>query len=251
MPSTLMRPDLQIDVVTEVTRIGILDKGTLVVPPPGIVFSTQPKLVRGQDGNTYFMKGPDHNIVVAEVLSHLLARAVNLPVPEFSITVIGGDIFFLSKEEKVRPTENWIEQKRLSNPEVLSQTIVFDIWVANWDRNLGNFVGRILRDGDSLIRLLPIDFEKSAALRGPAPITTVPTIKPSDFWPSGRLSTLMKGTELPDDFCRTVAALKDSDLMKCVEAAKQAIEFDWNESVLNVLSSRATRIRALAHEVWQ
>ena len=72
----------------------------------------------------------------------------------------------------------------------LYNAVVVDVWLANTDRNAGNCVA--FRGPDDRIRLVMIDFEKSATLRGLHPIMQSNQVSDNELWPTGELGALMK-----------------------------------------------------------
>jgi hypothetical protein len=238
--------------------IQLLDEGTKVTAPENVVYSTDPRKATALDGLTYFVKGPGYDIVVAEAVAHLLARDVGLRVPDFGIVLPGQDQlpFFASREvpQCLREVDSWILRERVTNSDLLPRLVVFDVWVANKDRNIGNIVGSQVQTGaGTKITLVAIDFEKSIAIRGPYPLATVNTIPPSKFWPSGTLGEIVEGMATPEDFCATIEGVTESQ----VETAFASVEshfgmpVEWKESTIQVLKGRSEKIRSLIAEVWR
>jgi hypothetical protein len=238
--------------------IDILDEGTPVIPPDDLVFSTQPRKATGRDGCSYFVKGPDLNIVVAEAVAYQLARHLGLEVPDFglALSMDGSGPLFASKEVPrcYRQVELWIRQGKTSNCEMLSCMSAFDVWVMNKDRNINNLVGEShVRPANVLIKLVAIDFEKCMALRGPYPLTTTPEIRPRSLRPSGTLETLLAGKECPDSFLRKIEGMTEGhvrDAFGRVEA-RLGSPISWKDSSAQLLGRRATRIREHVMEVWR
>lgn len=226
--------------------------------PEHVVYSTDPRRATGLDGKVYFVKGPDQNVAVAEAVAYQLAQEVGLPVPEFGLVLSddGSEPSFASCEVAHchRSVDDWIVRKRTTNPEVLPRIIAFDVWVANKDRNIGNLVGIEEPAGLGIrITLVAIDFEKSVALRGPYPLTTVNTIPATKLWPSGILGNLVKGAPQPMEFFATIEGINASHIEAAfgtVEAHLGAI-VPWKENTVKLLLTRAKNIRTLVQEVWQ
>jgi HipA-like protein len=235
--------------------IELLDEGTPVVAPEDLVYSTQPKKATGMDGHSYFVKGPDRNIIVAEAVAHQLARSLGINVPEFGIAIPqgGGGPLFASREVArcLRQVESSIVRGKVTNRGSLALTTCFDIWVMNKDRNIGNLVGESQLDG--MVTIVSIDFEKSMSLRGPYPLTTTPTILPKALWPSGTLGELLRGTARPDEFCGAIERITNDRVLDAFRRVESRLNEDipWKESSARLLENRARNIRALVEEVWR
>jgi hypothetical protein len=65
------------------TNLTTLD--STVSAPPGIVYSTNPRRAEGEDGYSYFVKGPATEIAFAEIAGCLFAAEAGLLVPESSV----------------------------------------------------------------------------------------------------------------------------------------------------------------------
>lgn len=231
--------------------IGLVDSGQPVEAPSNIVYSTAPRTALSMDGQHYVLKGPDINVVVAELSAYVLAGLANLPVPEFGIAATAEGTFFACREVKIRNVSHWITAGKLTNASILVQTVVFDIWIANVDRNFGNFVGLSLLS-DGRIELRAIDFEKSVALRGKYPLTTVPMVEPKDFWPRESLGELLKGKPIPHEFCDTIRSIPGDAILRALNTVSASIPgMDWAESSEKVIKSRANDIHKLVRDVWR
>lgn len=231
--------------------IQLVDPGQKVIGPDGVVYSTNPKTAVGLDELTYFLKGPEIEIVAAEAFAHLLARLVDLPVPDFGLARIDDDTYFASLEAQIRNVGHFLANGKITNPQTLQETIVFDVWVANTDRNLGNFVGQVTPNPNH-VRILPIDFEKSASIRERTPIVQIPMIPVRDFWPSEDLGRIASGSRLPEDFCGRIAAVTSNQITHCAGVvAAHLPQYEWGDSTVRVLKTRASQIVRLCREVWR
>lgn len=238
--------------------IDLIDEGTAVAAPEDVVYSTQPRKATGQDGHSYYVKGPDLNITVAEAVAHQLARNLGLNVPNFGI-VVSADTDqpkFASREVPhcLRQVDEWIRRNRAINRDTLPLITAFDVWVVNKDRNIGNIVGEGLSGtAAGRIKLIAIDFEKSMALRGPYPLTTVPLIPPQAMWPSGTLGQLLKGAPIPQAFCERLERFTENDVLGAFGAIESQMRVDipWKENSAQLLTTRAQSIKRLVAEVWR
>jgi hypothetical protein len=73
---------------------GVVPLATLdddVISGTGLVYSTNPKRATGEDSVDYFVKGPDVDMVFAELAGCILANAVGLTVPCAKVCTIGDD----------------------------------------------------------------------------------------------------------------------------------------------------------------
>ena len=197
----MMPPTPQLELALKI--IQLIEPGEKVLGPPNIVYSTNPKIADAMDGYKYFVKGPDAEVVAAEACAHLLAGVVDLSVPVFGIAEVDGQVYFASREIEIRNASSFIERQKVQNRDILHHTIAFDVWIANTDRNLGNFVAESI-SGSSQVRALPIDFEKARTICERTPIVSVPMIDPRRLWPREALGEMLTGPGVPVDFCRRI-----------------------------------------------
>lgn len=231
--------------------IELLDPGQKITGPPNVIYSCNPRIAGGLDNFGYVLKGPDIEIVAAEACAHLLAQAVELPVPEFGVAPIDGNMYFASREVQIRNVQRFLAARKIQNPATLYETIAFDVWVANTDRNLGNFVGEMAAN-EGAVRIVPIDFEKSATIRERTPIVSVPLIEPRRLWPHDDLGRIACGGQIPDAFCEKIAALPRARIDHAMQVATAHLPaFTWGDNSAQVLEVRARRIRQLCREVWR
>ena len=238
--------------------IDLIDEGTPVSAPEEVVYSTQPRKATALDGHCYYTKGPDLNIVTAELVAHQLALELALNVPEFGIAfpdLVDGPLFASKEVPRChRQVDPWIKRDRVTNPGMLPLLIAFDIWVMNKDRNIGNLVGHEqLAPSAGRIAIVAIDFEKSMALRGPYPLTATPNIDPRSLWPSGTLGQMMTGAPLPNDFCASIGKVGAERILDAFARVEARInqEIPWKAGSVQLLSMRSKRIINLVKEVWR
>lgn len=153
------------------------------------------------------------------------------------------------------PVDTLLERGNVQNPVVIPRTIVFDVWIANRDRNVGNFVSRPNRgSGPPLVDLLAIDFEKAEVLRGELDQFSVTKIDPDNFWPRGALGKVCRQFEIPAGFCAQIEELaKDSQLDAVVDQVIWDLDFpeiSWRKTAVNLLKTRGRSIRTWAQEAW-
>ena len=163
-----------------------------VSAPEGIVYSTSPRRAEGEDGHSYFIKGPDVEVTFAESAGCSFAMEVGLLVPPVAVCSFGDDRYCGSRKvaDSLRDVAAWLRRpQRISNRNDLYSVIVVDAWLANTDRNHGNVLGRSTHGSE--IEVVMIDFEKSKTLR-PNPIIESGMVGPASLWPTGELGQVLE-----------------------------------------------------------
>lgn len=226
-----------------------------VSAPEGIVYSTSPRRAEGEDGHSYFVKGPALDVVFAELAGCSLGAEAGLIVPEVAACSFQGEIYCGSRKvaDSLREVAAWLNRsQKIHNRSDLYNVIVVDAWLANNDRNLGNVLGRSARGSE--IEVVMIDFEKSKTLR-PNPIIESTMVGPRALWPTGELGDLLR-REKPlhppievMDRVRAVTMRRCEEIINDVVAKLGAIS--WAENSVLALSRRAVRIREIMEEIWQ
>jgi hypothetical protein len=238
-----------------ITRLLTMDSP--VVAPDGVVFSTHPRRAEGENGVSYFVKGPDIEIVFAEVVGCMLAREAGLSVPDIALCEGDDDEQYAGSakvDSNLRDALPWVRApQRVVNFEDLFGAVVVDVWLANNDRNIGGLVARPHHSKGN-VELVFLDFEKSVALR-PNPRVSSAMLEPRKLWPSGIL-----GEELHQrkrlyppvvmlNQIRSLAADRCAEIIHGVAAATR-IPITWADDSISALSHRASIIQQLAEEVW-
>jgi hypothetical protein len=243
-----------------IPEVVLATNGGPMEKPLNIVYSTNPQLALAEDGAKYCVKGAeDIGIVLAEILGHVLASYVQIPVPDYAVGRFdeAGPPVFASAllENAMRDVEPWVKVNRVSDTGMLSRLIALDIWLANNDRNIGNLLGRPeATSTNGSIELVAIDFEKAATVRKTAPTFEIPTMPPKSFWPRGILGT----------YCRTRAniaqaelprfrAITDGQIQNAVNGSFAAVRMDNAEkmdTVITILKKRRDNLKALLQEEW-
>lgn len=124
-------------------------------------FSIKPFLVRGDDGSTYFVKGLAKSggpALISEVMGAEIGVRMGLPIPPWSLMHVPDELIAFSAIPNVddlggglafasRAVENAADfnlSSINSTPEDLRRKILlFDWWVRNEDRNLGQHGGNV------------------------------------------------------------------------------------------------------------
>jgi len=235
------------------SAIDLLTMDGRVCPPPGMVYSTDPHRAEGEDGNSYFVKGPDVEVVFAELAGCTLAAAVGLPVPSVATCAFDGSVYAGSRKVEIRDLRPFLKSTaRIRNAADLYNMIVVDVWLANPDRNMGSLVGTQL--GHGKIEMMCIDFEKSVLLRK-SPLIQASMVGPRQVWPTGELgTTLLQNKPLypPVGILNAVEALtlvRCREILEPISAALPAAT--WADDCAFALSRRSEAIRNLSEEVWR
>lgn len=121
---------------------------------------TQPFICRADDGHVYFVKGAGagQRALVAEWVAGRLGRALGLPIPEFSLAEVPGQLVrhsprsdirdlgagsvFASREVSFATELRWADVAAVP-PGAQSDLLLFDCWVANGDRTLSALGGNV------------------------------------------------------------------------------------------------------------
>ena len=204
------------------------------------------------EGRSYVVKGPDPNMVVAEAVAYCLAPTFGIVTPDFALGRFFGEAGFyfasVKLENAMRDVRPWLINPKPNLQAALSAVHVFDVWLANNDRNLGGF---LMRTSERDRELVSIDFEKSHAIRGPSPLITVNEIEPKKLRPGGVLAKVA----LPwlNASAERLRSIPDACILDAVGRVKVAMgaDFAWSESVSATLIQRRSRIDRLLEEVWK
>ena len=204
-------------------------------------------------GRQVVLKGPERGVVFAEASAYELANLIDLPVPPHGLCTVPGhpDPWFCCEKLDGRfPVDYWWQNERLANRNDLYDTIVFDVWIGNHDRNMGNLV---LHSEDHFIRLHAIDFERAAVLRGEPDRFTLNTWEARRFWPRERLGRLVRGAAIPWPTCERIQELRESQIdgvMQEVRMDMDLADIPWLDASASALVERKARLRELVQEAW-
>lgn len=238
-----------------IQRINLLTFDDNVKARPGIVYSTNPRRVVGDDGKPYFIKGPEIEVVFAEIAGCELAREVELPVPEVAACDVDGATYAASAKVKdaLREIPPFINLPDGSiNYEDMFNAIVVDVWLANTDRNFGNVVCEPQRGGK--VKFVFIDFEKSVTLR-PHPIILSAGVEARQLWPTGELGEELRARKPlnpPQIMIERIRLLSEERCKQLLGEVAAAIgaPVEWIDASAHVLSRRAVKVQQLAEDVW-
>lgn len=235
---------------------GVIDLATLdekIGGDSGLVYSTSPQKAVGMDDESYIVKGPETEVVFAELAGCVLADAVGVTVPIARACRITNYMLAGSREvSSLRLIEPWLgKPPKVINYAEMFAAIVVDVWLANVDRNMGNVIGEPA--GGDKIEFVFIDFEKSASLR-PNPMITTSLIDPRQLWPSNQLGRILmnaKPLHPPAETLQRIAEMNDLACLRLIQPVVDAIgEVAWAESSVSTLARRAGTIHRLMEEVW-
>jgi hypothetical protein len=225
-----------------------------VSAPEGMVYSTSPYVALGEDGISYFVKGPEPEVVFAELTGCLLAREAGLVVPDVAVCTFSEERYCGSRSVAgaMRNVAPWLKQpQKVSNLADLYKVIVVDAWLANDDRNIGNVLARPLRR--SQVELVMIDFERSKTLR-PKPIVTSTMVEARRLWPTGELGHALRAQKPIFGPQMTMDKVRGITRDRCAEIITEVVEglgpVDWSENSIEAVSRRAMRIEEIVGEIW-
>jgi hypothetical protein len=237
------------NVIPTISIVTLIDRSP-VIAPEGLVYSTSPLSCLDTEGNSYVVKGPEPNIVVAEALGYMLALELGIGVPEFAFAKFqdSSALWFASKkmETGLRDVSPILRSGGARYAIFLSELAVFDAWVANLDRNIGNL---LIAPG---LGLIAIDFEKSQALRGPHPLLEATMIDPRKLRPSGVLTASIPKPLQGDGMLRRVDGLTDARIRVIVQTVEAAMGggFTWATSTTSSLIHRRKQLREILKAAW-
>lgn len=221
----------------------------------GVVYSTDPKRAEGDNEVSYFIKGPDTEIVFAEIAGCTLAKDVGLTVPDIAACKAADETHAgsVKVDTPIRDVGPWLARPQsVTNFDDLFCAVVVDVWLANKDRNMGNVLGSPLPNG--MIQLSFIDFEKSLTLR-PEPRMQSTVLQPQKLWPSGELGIKLRARKPlhpPASMLEVIHSFTADRCTEIVHAVVNAIGVTvaWEDDSIGALMHRAGRIHKLAEEVW-
>jgi hypothetical protein len=192
---------------------------------------------------------------MSEVVGCLLATEVGLRVPAAAVCNFNGQLCagVLEVEHFIRTVAPWLlTANRIVNRSDLYAVIAVDTWLANDDRNMGNLVGSPADEGCILLSM--IDFERSKTLRR-NPTIECAGVEPRKLWPTSELGSLLRQTKPaapPADSIERIRAVTRRRTETIIRPVADELPFvDWSGNSIDVLASRAERIRALLEEVWR
>lgn len=235
----------------DVVQLATLDDE--VASGSGLVYSTNPRKAIGMDEETYFVKGPDREVVFAELAGCVLANAVGITVPSARVCIFADMLLAGTRQvSSIRAIEPWLRRpdKVRNYPEIFEAVIV-DVWLGNTDRNMGNVIGDCAA-GDE-IEFVFIDFEKSVALRQYPNVNTA-MIDSRRLWPSedlGRMLMARKPLMPPFNAIARIRKLDEEACSALINPVSEALGgIEWAGDTAAALARRAGQIQSLAEEVW-
>jgi len=123
--------------------VDLVDRKGKIQGPKDMVFSTSPEAGSCSDDKLYVLKGfNEPDVTRAEASAYLLASRLGIPVPDFALVRVDPDepLVFGSYMEQTGPRDiiPFLKPDHVGNWEVLSQLVIFDIWVVGtgsviWD----------------------------------------------------------------------------------------------------------------------
>jgi hypothetical protein len=206
----------------------------------------------------FVIKGPDTRVVFAEAAAYEPATRIGIDVPEHGLCRLPGEaaVRFCCRKLRGRfPVDYWIDHERLVNRSLIPETIAFDVWTGNHDRNMGNFVEDEAKDaqGGFRVKLYAIDFEKAAILRGEPDRFTLTTWPPTRFWPVEELGRLCRRFTIPHAACMRIGSLTRDQIAGILEQVRLDMDvpdIPWFDTAVDLLDGRARDIATLVQEAW-
>jgi len=227
-----------------------------VATTPGVLYSTNPQQALAEDGR-YVLKGPLLPVVFAESVCYELANRVGLVVPPHGVCFPSedGTPWFATKMLEHRlPVDDLYRSGRVSNPDVLADAAVFDIWTCNVDRNINNLVGSTDQSyRPPRVRLYAIDFERAEAVRGNMNRFEITAIAPQRFMPREALAEIVRGFSPPQAIAQRIQDVSDDDLHGVIDQVIASLNFPsvpWRSMTEGLLAQRRNRLAQLVQEAW-
>jgi hypothetical protein len=221
----------------------------------GKIYSTSPEVcaVRESD-HDFVIKGPGPAITFPEAVAYQLAQLLDVAVPEFGVCHVPGrtpEIYFACRKLRGRfALDFYLSEGHVTNPSVIAETITMDVWLGNFDRNIGNFIEDEHLGG---VKIFAIDFEKSGVLRGDPDPFTLTGWNAQRFWPIGDLGLLCRSQAIPWEFCEKVKDVSGEALDGILEQTLLDLnmpDVPWMGSAKRLLRERQGRLDALLREAW-
>lgn len=238
--------------------------GIAIVEQDGVHYKTKPVtgVVRqaGTANGLVVMKNNDLETVIAECLGSALADLVGLSIPPWGITEAPGTNvpWFCSEMQLRTHAEDVLRRNQVLNPEIIADTIVFDIWTANDDRNMGGFVPHVPAHAPvNKVELLTIDFESCLLCRGKS-IFEINSLPASRFRPRSEVSRHVPTADRKpyERMCQRLALLRKEQLAAAFDRLAipsrgilQPLPMQWRESAEAALLQRAHKIGFILQEV--
>jgi len=119
--------------------------------------------VRAQNGSEYIAKGPrfaptQPTVAANELIAARLAQALALPLLDFRILEMAGDLLFASAWMHEGSYATGIDKylfERCANQELAYELVVFDAWLCNTDRHNRNLIVRLpKKPGETHVAIL-------------------------------------------------------------------------------------------------
>ena len=241
--------------------------GDEIRAPEGLLYRTRPRIAvvreRSWTSGQVVIKTLSPEVVLAEALGSVLADLVRLPTPQAGIAILPGNNqpAFCSGLQLRDQVERYLEARRVVNPSVIADTIVFDLWTANDDRNMGGFVARIPDTGaPGEVELLAIDFESCRVLRGESSIS-INSLPRRHLLPRSDVRRYVGPSIDPRApyrrMCERIAHVTEKEIRESFERVRY-VEYGlfqpvslpaWMDGAIKQLADRASRIGFIVEEV--
>ncbi|MEA2372122.1 MAG: hypothetical protein QOH12_2516 [Solirubrobacteraceae bacterium] len=233
-----------------------------VLGPNGLPVGTVAHLVLATDGSRWVAKGKPFASTrpyeaANELIAWRLAKALGLPVLEAGLLRYDGHLSFGSREMQAGTFEHRLTQQRLlqcSNPAVLPSVVVFDVWLANVDRNVDNLLPRKAHGTSSAWELVLLDHGSTLV----HPLLNIEELSakaeaPAKLYGMGALHALYgKRADMERAICR-VQDMNANDVERCVREVPTELLSHEDKAVVSrflverrrLLSLNPPRVRGL------
>lgn len=230
-----------------------------VTPPAGITYRTAPAIGIVAGGKRYVLKHNTVTTIVAELLGYGLAELVHVPVPGHGVARLlhAPRWTFCSAEQERLDLKCFLDRGRVVNSSAFFDTLVFDLWVGNDDRNWGGFVGAIPDTAaPGQVEMLAIDFECSHLLCGMSEIelnagkNLLPRIEIRQY--------LTRGIEPFRPMVERLSAVSHQQIERVFDRLRfpddglipELYPSAWAERAIQQLASRAARMERIVRETY-
>jgi hypothetical protein len=214
--------------------------------------------VLAENGSEYIIKGPSltpgHRYVAAnEYIAACLADTLGLPILDYRIVVMKGELFFASSwmakgSFYSGTTEDLFDL--CSNRDKVYDLVVFDVWICNVDRHAGNLLVRRLqgRGGNERHLLLLNDHSHCLVIPGETPSHLANKLDspPQQYVILDFVRNAIKDAARLSSALDTVRALDSNTLKSTVQSVPDAFLRDEEKGAYeDFLLARKDRLRTI------
>lgn len=212
--------------------------------------------VLAENGSEYIIKGPSFvpdqpTVAGNEWVAANLARQLGLPLLDFGLAAMGGDLFFASQwmdKSTFAPGITAELFARCANTDRIYGVVVFDTWILNRDRNNENLIVRLpRRPGDPHLMILN---DHSHVLISPAnPLAPERLLGRLDAGPCVSLSFVREAitdTDRLNKALTAVEALPEDIIRQIITMTPEALlPPEYRDAYADFLVQRQGRLRPI------